>query len=109
MEIFSLIKTVGRNMEPDIELRLSAQRALWGKITLGLRAVSVEIADQTIRWRCIFESEIIKEKYWEELSCAASEVVADFSNVSIDEEYVVIPNPLEMEHLKWLVFLRYGN
>lgn len=96
-------------MEPNIQIRLSAQRALWGQITPGLRAVSVEISDKAIRWRCIFESKLKKEEYWEELSCAATEVVADFSDAMIEEEYLVTPNDSEMEHLEWLVFLRHEN
>ena len=100
---------------PEVDIRLIAQRALLSFVTRGLRAVSVEKRGDVIKWRCIFESEAAKEAEWTELSCAATEVIAEYSEpTTIDEEYwVVEPNhapggPLNnMQHLEHLVYLRH--
>lgn len=97
------------------DLKLSAQKALLGSVTGGLRAVSVELSNQTIRWRCVFGSEIAKNSQWEILSEAASEVIADFPEpMKIEEEYLVVKfrdseqdQPNEIPHLEHVVFLRH--
>ncbi|ELV8695339.1 hypothetical protein QNE54_002064 [Vibrio fluvialis] len=97
------------------EIKLSAQRALLGCITGGLRAVSIELSNQTIRWRCVFGSEIAKDSQWEILSEAAAEVIADFPEpMKIEEEYLVVKfrdseqaQPNEIPHLQHVVFLRH--
>lgn len=98
-------------MESASLLRLSAQRALVGAVTPGLRAVSVEYSENIIKWRCIFESEQAKETQWEVLSAAATEVVSDYLHpVTINEEYLVVPSlHAKMEHLASVVFLRYES
>lgn len=103
------------NMEIDIKLKLSSQRALLGCVTAGLRAVSVEADGNKIRWRCVFGSDIAKGSQWEILSEAAAEVIADFpAPYTIEEEYLVVrfrdsenSPPNELHHLKNMVFLRY--
>ncbi|MBO2583259.1 hypothetical protein [Shewanella algae] len=99
------------------DIKLSAQRALLGCVTRGLRAVSIELSDQKILWRCVFGSEIAKDSQWEILSEAAAEVVADFPEpMKIEEEYLVVrfrdsdqSPPNEIPHLEHVVFLRYEN
>ncbi|HBC3426874.1 hypothetical protein JL857_23900 [Vibrio parahaemolyticus] len=99
----------------DEDIRLSAQRALLGCISRGLRAVSIERAGKVIKWRCIFASEVAKESQWEILSEAATEVIADFdSSMQIEEEYIVVrfrdaedEPPNEMLHLRHVAFLRH--
>jgi hypothetical protein len=101
-------------MDGDLDLRLSAQRALLGAIT-GLRTVSAEVENNVVKWRCVFSSYIEKEQYWEELSCTAAEVIADYPDgYIIEEEYLVIPSSgrnsqkiNEIEQLKNIVFARY--
>lgn len=91
----------------DVLLRLSAQRALWGAVPDSLRAVSAELHDHTIHWRVVFDRPP-SEAVLDLLSSAAAEVISDFpSSWTIDEEFVVIPTPAPMEHLRWLVFLRH--
>lgn len=119
MENFPSINNVGwlydTMAEPEPDIRISAQRALLGYVTRGLRAVSVEKNGDVIRWRCIFASDVAKERQWEELSCAATEVIADYNtNATIDEEYLVVrlrdgegQQVNEMQHLEHLVFLRH--
>lgn len=97
------------------DIKLSAQRALFGCITRGLRAVSIELSNQTIRWRCVFGSEIAKDSQWQILSEAAAEVIADFPEpMKIEEEYLVVKfrdseqsQPNEIPHLQHVVFLRH--
>jgi hypothetical protein len=55
----------------------------------------------------VFESIQAKELWWEELSDAAGEVIADFPEMIIDEEYSVVPPGQQMDLLKCLLFLRY--
>lgn len=97
------------------DIRLSAQRALLGCITGVLRAVSVELSSHTIRWRCVFGSEVAKNSQWEILSEAASEVITNFPEpMKIEEEYLVVKfrdseqeKPNKIPHLEHVVFLRY--
>lgn len=97
------------------DIRLSAQRALLGCVTGGLRAVSIELSRHTIKWRCVFGSEIAKNSQWEILSEAAAEVIADFPEpMKIEEEYLVVrfrdseqAKPNKIPHLEHVVFLRH--
>lgn len=97
------------------DLRLSAQRALLGCVTGGLRAVSVEMVGNTIKWRCVFGSDVAKETQWQVLSEAAAEVIADYAEpITIEEEYLVVKfrnsenePPNVISHLKHIVFLRH--
>ncbi|MFO6422203.1 hypothetical protein [Motilimonas sp. KMU-193] len=96
------------------DLRLSAQRALLGCVTRGLRAVSIEMVGNTIKWRCVFGSDIAKESQWAILSEAA-EALADYVEpITIEEEYLVVKfrnaenePPNVIPHLKHIVYLRH--
>ena len=91
----------------DIDVRLSAQRALCGAIPNSLRAVSVEVVGQTIQVRSIFDDGCTEDDK-ELLSVAGTEIIADFPDLlTIDEEFLVIAMPQSMQHLTHLVFLRY--
>lgn len=90
---------------PDV--RLSAQRALWGCVPCSLRAFSVEVEHGVVRTRSIFdETATATEK--ELLSEAGTEILADFTDrFRIEEELLVVPRGQEIEHLACLIFLRY--
>jgi hypothetical protein len=91
-----------------LDLRLIAQRALLGAVTPGLREVSVGLQESTVLFRAVFESEEAKEREWEELSCAATEVIADFeAGWRIAEEYLVVPTGQRPPRLDVLVFERW--
>jgi hypothetical protein len=93
--------------ENAIGLRLSAQRALWGNVPTTLRAASVEYRGTTVACRFIFDG-APSEDHRELLSCAATEILADHREpYTLDEEYLDVPYPAEMEHLRYLVYLRY--
>jgi hypothetical protein len=92
--------------DPSVSIRLSAQRALWGAIPPRLRAVSVELIDHTIRMRSIFDGGPTDAER-EALSIAGTEMVADFTTpFVISEEMLSVPYPAEMQHLRWLIYLR---
>jgi hypothetical protein len=95
-----------RGRDISQELRLSAQRALWGAIPPRLRAVSVHHSGHTLLVRSVFDG-TPTDKECETLSVAAAEIIADFpAPYTIDEEMLAIPHPGKMEHLRWIVYLR---
>ena len=89
------------------KIKLSAQRALLGSITDSLRAVSIDVVEEKIYYRCIFKREPTENER-DLLSVAATEVIADFSALhKIEEEYLVVTETEKIFHLKYLVFLKY--
>jgi hypothetical protein len=93
----------------DIELRLGGQRALWGNVPSSLRAASVALEGDCIRFRAIFDMGASASDK-ELLSSAAAEIIADFeAPLTIVEEFLDIPAPSDMEHLQNLLFLRAEN
>ncbi len=92
-------------MNIDTSLRLSAQRALLDAVPVGLRAVSVEAKENMIFVRSIFDSQQSKDKHWESLSIAGTEIISDFPDYNIKEEFLVNTEH-KMKHLKHLVFMR---
>lgn len=89
-------------------LRLSALRALLGHVPPSLRAVSVALlGSEVVGFRAIFD-EGATDAEVELLSIAATEIIADFSSPwRIAEECVICAAPAPMEHLTYLIFLRY--
>jgi hypothetical protein len=94
-------------VQDDITIRLSAQRALLTHVTSQLRAVSVDIDPSQRRvWvRFVFDGEPL-EAAREAASCAATEVVADYPDWKVAEEYVSTPAPGQMAHRRLLVYHR---
>jgi len=92
-----------------IDLRLSAQRALWGHVPPCLRSVSVDIENNTIKWRCVFDTDA-SENDFELLRDAAAEVTSDFGpEIHVREELVVIKFPEPTKDLKWVVYYRHEH
>jgi hypothetical protein len=90
-----------------VNLRLSAQRALWGAVPASLRAFSVEISGHIIHVRSVFD-ETWTEEHKELLSIAGSEIISDFhAPFTIEEEFLNIPVKEAMKHLTHLIFLRH--
>ncbi len=91
----------------DVQIRLGAQRSLWGQVPPSLRAVSVDVDEQKVYFRCIFDGEPT-EYDWELMSVAATEIIADFpAPYTIEEDYLTVKAPNEMSHLKYLIYLRH--
>ena len=93
----------------DVRIRLSAQRALLDQVPVSLRAVSIDIDGKRIYFRCIFDGE--PTEYDKELlSVAATEIIADFCEpYTIEEHYLSIEAPDEMEYLKYVVYCRHES
>jgi hypothetical protein len=95
------------NDEFGIDLRLSSQRALLGNIPASLRSASVEYREKEIACRFIFDGEP-SEYDRELLSCAATEIIADYNELfTINEEYLSVRHPSKMRYLQYLVFERH--
>jgi hypothetical protein len=92
----------------DAGLRLSALRALLGAITEGVRLVKVRREADLITFTAILSSSHHADAQ-EELSCAVTQIVADYPECQFSEEYLVSDDPLPRENLfsaGW-VFQRY--
>lgn len=63
--------------ETDRKLILSSVRALKGHVSPPLRAVSVEMVNDVIQWKCEYDSNATEDDF-ELGSMAAGEVAADF-------------------------------
>lgn len=93
--------------QDEAALMLGAQRALLGHVTQSLIAVSVELDYDAVRVRYVFDRSVT-ENDKRLLSEAGTELIGEFSeSYRIEEEFLVIADRSEMEHLSSLVFLRY--
>jgi hypothetical protein len=96
------------DVENDVRIRLSLQQALLTHVTPELRSVSVDVAPEArlVRLRFIFAREP-SDSERDAASCAATEVIADYSEGwRLDEEYHVSPVGEPMPHLRLLVYHR---
>jgi hypothetical protein len=95
------------NIDHDIRLRLCAQRALLTHIVPQLRAVSLDIVpdERRLGIRFVFDGDP-SEPVRNAASCAATEVLSDYPDWEVAEEYVTTPAPLRIEHLRLLVYAR---
>jgi hypothetical protein len=94
--------------EDDVRLRLSAQRALLTHVTPALRGVSADVDTErrSVRLRFIFAREP-SDSERDAASCAATEVIADYSDGwHLNEEFLFLPAKEQMPHLRLLVYHR---
>lgn len=95
-------------IEDDQYLRLSAQRALLGRVTSRLRAVSVDIDSRRLHLsvRFIFNT-TPRDSDKDAAACAGAEIIADYpGGWTISEEFVMCALPVRMSHLRVLVYAR---
>ncbi len=90
----------------DISLILSAVRALQGNVTPPLRSASVEWKENTVVWKCVFDTSATADDY-ELMSIAATEIVADFPDYELEEIYITIPLPESVEPLNNVIYKRH--
>lgn len=84
-------------------LLASARRAFTGQCPASLRALSLQCDGTHIRMRAVFSSEASDGDH-EQLSCVASEVIADFpAPFTIDLELVTLDAPATPEHLRHVI------
>ncbi|WP_022978082.1 hypothetical protein [Nevskia ramosa] len=89
------------------DIRLSAQRALWGAVPRSLRAFSAEVNDYVIRVRSVFD-ETATDEDRELLSIVGTEIIADYSSAfTITEEFLTVPASQAIQHLEILIYLRH--
>lgn len=97
------------NQINDIDLKLSAQRALWGHVPPALRSASIEFKENIIFWRCFFDNGAAQDDM-ELLKIAGTEILADFPDIeNFREEFEIRPFPEELDNLKNLVYCRHEN
>jgi len=94
--------------EIDISLILSGVRALLGHVPNNLRFVSVELKDEIIHWKCIFDSNAT-EKDIELLSQAAGELISDFPKFGLNEISEIVDFPSKGNPLKNLIYYRHEH
>lgn len=94
-------------IEDDISIRLSAQRALLGHVTPALRAVSVDVDPQSRRVsvRFVFDGEV-SEAVRDAAACAGTEILSDYPDWDVDEQFLNVRAPLQIEHLRFVVYAR---
>lgn len=92
--------------QEEAGLMLAMQRALLSRVTHSLIAVSVELDYDVVRVRYIFDGTGTEDEKGL-LSEAGTELIGEFSeSYRIEEEFLVVEERSEMEHLSSLVFLR---
>lgn len=97
---------VGTMTKVGADIRLSAQRALLGNIPGSLRAFSVEVSDGVVRLRSIFDGSATNE-HVEMLSAAGTEIISDYPEHLLEEDFRHLPDSSPMEHLAHIIFLRH--
>lgn len=94
--------------EDDNRLLLSAQRALRTHVTSELRSVSadIDLERQSVHLRFVFARQpSVSER--DAASCAATEVIADYSGEwGLNEEYLIVPAAKTMPLLRLRVYHR---
>ena len=96
-----------RFIDPKDLIRF-ANEFLLGAIGMGVRAVSIEVQGNRIRWRCIFDSQQAMNLYKLPLEEVEGNLRGVFHHhAEVDGEYLIIDLKNEMEHLSQLLFLRY--
>ena len=92
----------------DISLILSGVKALIGEITSCIRAISIEVDNSKIRFKCVFDETANDEDY-ELMSAAATEIIADFPGYDLEEIFIEIVEPNKIEPLKNVLYQRHES
>ena len=74
------------------ELRIFAQCALLGAITPNIRKVYIGLIDKTIQLVFVFDGKI-SENDIDNASCVGTEIVANYNDLLINEQFISIPPP----------------
>ena len=93
--------------ELRVRLLLSIQRALLGRVTPNIRAVTAAIDKSTITLRWLMDGEVTDDLE-DDLSTVGAEVVADFESHQIAEEFLRCdaPRPMDDFQLEQLAYQR---
>jgi len=99
------------NVSEPLDLRarllLSVQRALLGEVTANIRAVTCSVDANKIVLRWIVDG-AISEELEDNLSVLGTEVISDFSDHHISEEFIRCDAPSDIKafYLDYLAYLR---
>jgi len=86
-------------MVVDVGLRISAQSAFLGLIHPEMRLIKIKCIERVIHLTVVFSSQPT-EKAIEDVSVAATEIIADFPDAKkISENIIVSDGPLPVEDL----------
>ncbi|MEM6297440.1 MAG: hypothetical protein AAF740_02000 [Bacteroidota bacterium] len=83
-------------------------RALLDHVPPTLRNASIELKDEVIHWKCQFDANATEDDI-ELLSCAGTEIIADFSEFGLKESLTVVPFPEKCVSLKNIVYHRHEH
>lgn len=91
----------------DVDLRLSGQGALLGKVPANLRTASVEFRGSEIVFQAVF-SETPTDDEKQLLAECAGYIAGDFPDTyTLDEVHLIVLEPEESPRLKHLLYQRY--
>jgi hypothetical protein len=90
----------------DISLTLSAVRALLRNVTPPLHSASVEWKENTIVWKCVFDTKATADDY-ELMSIAAAEIISDFPDAELEEIFLTVAPTESVEPLEHLICHRH--
>ncbi len=91
-------------MNNNIDLLLVTQRALLGEVISSLRGVAIEWNKNIIAIYFYHDGEISPE-LWNDFSCVATEIVANFNNAKISEKIIRLDYPVRLpEHKYWAYY-----
>ena len=89
------------------KLKLGAQSALLERIPHALRAVSLDLKEDKIHFRCIFDG-LPNDTDRDLLSEAALKILMSLgAEFEVVEDFISVDYPGEMKHLKHVVYLRH--
>jgi hypothetical protein len=92
--------------DKDITLILSGVRALIGEVTPSLRSASVQLNDNKVIFKCVFD-ETATEDDFELMSTVAGEIIADFPDCDLEEIIQKVPPPEPTNPLKNVLYHRH--
>ena len=92
-------------LETGTLVRLSAQTALLGAVTPNLRSFSVEVTDGVVRTLAVYAADP-SEHEKELIQVAATEIIADFIDETLDEQIIVSASPI-ITQLEFEIYRRH--
>lgn len=99
--------TIELRQSINSDIRLVALRALLGMVPVSLRAFSVQLNENKVCLRSIFD-ESSSSSDIELLRMVGESVLAAYPGIDIlEEDYWVISESSKMSHLEELIFLRH--
>ena len=93
----------------NLSLILSAQRALFCRITKNVKAIYATLAEDKLTWIVYYDTEPTEDEI-ELQRIATTEIVCDFPEaMSVDEQFLYHPEPICMKNTNYYnwIFSKY--